>query len=293
MGLPRESFYASLRARAFAPFQDSVFFPYNISNCLARLLTAAGLRLHGEMSPRVRIRLIDPLVALATMLVCSLAVFGQNHEKPKAANSEHTYSARDLSGVWMERQNSIEFSSEQPPMQVWAEAKFKSAKPGYGPYATSDSQDPILKCLPPGVPRILLIPFPMQVVQIPGQIVMLFEYDHFVRQIYMDRRQHPRDLDPTWMGDSIGKWEGDTLVVDTVGLNDRTWLDQVGHPHSDALHVVERIRRADYNTLVDDITVDDPKAYTHPWKGQQVFQLRPSWRLMEYVCEDSMPEPRK
>ena len=74
---------------------------------------------------------------------------------------------------------------------------------------------------------------------------MLFEYDHFVRQIFTDGRKHPEDMVPSWMGDSIGKWEGDTLVVDSIGFNDKTWLDQVGHPHSEELHLVERIRRAE------------------------------------------------
>jgi hypothetical protein len=182
----------------------------------------------------------------------------------------------------------ITFSPKEPPLTPWAEAKFLAAKPGYGPRATAESQDPILKCLPPGVPRIMLIPFPMRIVQIPGEVIMLFEYDHYVRHIRMDRRQHAKGLDPTWMGDSIGWWEGDTLVVDTVGLNDKTWLDQVGHPHSDALHVVERIRRIDHDTLQDDLTIDDPRAYTKPWTGQQVFKLKPSWHLLEYICEANM-----
>jgi hypothetical protein len=195
---------------------------------------------------------------------------------------------RDLSGVWMGSQDAITFSAKEPPMQPWAEKKFLATKPGYGPRATPDSQDPILKCYPPGVPRILLIPFPMRIIQIPGQVIMLFEYDHFIRHIFLNRRQHPKDLNPTWMGDSIGWWEGDTLVVDTVGFNDKTWLDQVGHPHSDALHVIERIRRVDSYTLRDDITIDDPKAYTRAWSGQRIFKLKPGWHLMEYICEDNM-----
>jgi hypothetical protein len=178
-------------------------------------------------------------------------------------------------------------------MQPWAEARYKSAKAGYGPYASADSQDPVLRCVPPGIPRILLMPFPVQIIQSPGAVVMLFEYDHFIRQIYTDGRPHPKDLDPTWMGDSIGKWEGDTLVVDTVGLTDRTWLDQVGHPHSDSLHIVERIRRVDHDTIEDNITFHDPRAYKSSWTGQQVFKLRPNWRLAEYVCEDNMEGARK
>jgi len=89
------------------------------------------------------------------------------------------------------------------------------------------------------------------------------------------------------MGDSIGKWEGDTLVIDTVGFNDKTWLDRGGLPHSEDLHVVERIRRVDHDTLEIKITIDDPKAYTKTWGGQLIFQLKPDWNIMEFICEDN------
>jgi len=197
----------------------------------------------------------------------------------------------DFSGVWSAKQNTDTFGASGPSLQAWAEAKFKTVKPGYGPHATALSQDPLLGCLPPGFPRILLTPFPLQIVRARGEIIMLFEYDHYVRYIYTDQREHPKDLVPTWMGDSIGKWDRDTLTVDTVGLTDKSWLDQVGHPHSDALHVVERIRRIDHETLEDNLLFDDPKAFTKTWTGQQVFKLRPGWHLMEYVCEDHMAEP--
>ena len=132
----------------------------------------------------------------------------------------------------------------------------------------------------------------MQIVQSPTQVIMIFEYDHYVRQIYLDRRDHPKDLSPTWMGDSIGRWEGNTLVVDTTGFNGNSWLDQVGHPHSDALHLVERIRRVDHDTLQIDVTIDDPKVYTKPWTGQVVYKLRLGWQLIENVCEDNMDVPQ-
>jgi len=227
---------------------------------------------------------------LAAAALLTISAFAQNSSIQGSAKIQTGFSPRDLSGVWMERQNTITFSPQEPPLQHWAEEKYKSAKPGYGPRATADSQDPILSCLPPGVPRIMLIPFPMQVVQIPGELLMLFEYDHYIRHIHLDRREHPKDLDLTWMGDSIGWWEGNTLVVDTVGLNDKTWLDQVGHPHSDALHVIERLSRSDRDTLQDDVTIEDPKAYTKPWSGQQVFKRRPTWHLLEYVCADRTGE---
>jgi len=89
------------------------------------------------------------------------------------------------------------------------------------------------------------------------------------------------------MGDSIGKWEGDTLVVDSTGFNDKTWLDVSGHPHSEALHIVERMRRADHDTLMIDIAIDDPQAYTKPFKSQRKYILKPAWNIMEYICEDN------
>jgi hypothetical protein len=105
-------------------------------------------------------------------------------------------------------------------------------------------------------------------------------------QIFTDGRPHDTALGPLWMGDSIGHWEGDTLVTDTVNFNDKTWLDRIGHPHSDQLHVIERIRRVDRDHLVDEITIDDPKAYTKPWTGTIYFALKPKWTLAEEFCED-------
>ena len=227
-------------------------------------------------------------VLLALGLAASARSGGERTRTGVAADSH----ARELDGVWMERREAITFAPSDPPMQSWAAERYRAAKPGYGPHATANSQDPVLNCLPPGVPRILLMPFPMQVAQIPGEVLMIFEYDHFIREIYTDGRPHPKDLDPTWMGDSIGKWDGDALLVDTVGFNDKTWLDMVGHPHSDALHLTERIRRVDRTTLTDDVTITDPKAFTKPWSGQQIFELKPTWHLGEYICEDNMADPK-
>ena len=175
-------------------------------------------------------------------------------------------------------------------MTPWAVAKFKAAKPNVGPNAVTlaETNDPIVKCFPPGVPRIYLIRAePLEIMQAPGRVVMLFEYDHFVRHIFMDGRQHLKDLPGTWMGDSIGKWEGDTLVVDTTGFNDKTWLDNDGHPHTEDLHLLERIRRVNHDTLTIDLTIDDPKAYAKPWGGHFVYELKTGWDLGEMVCEDN------
>ena len=128
---------------------------------------------------------------------------------------------------------------------------------------------------------------PFEIIPIPGRMLIYYEYQHLVRQIHMDRSDSPADFIPTWMGDSIGKWEGDTLVVDTVGFVDKTRLDIVGLPHSDALHVVERMRRVSHDVLQVDITVDDPKMYAKPLTAQRIFDFKPGWEIGEWVCEEN------
>ena len=186
----------------------------------------------------------------------------------------------DLSGVWLVHEFQPDMSPKaKPPMQPWAEAKFKKANP--------ETNDPRLNCLPHGVPVFMYSVMPIEVIEIPGRVIMHLEDDSLLREIYIDGQQHPKSPDPTYNGHSVGKWEGDTLIVDTVGLKATTWLDHVGHPHSDALHVVERIRRVDRNTLVDDFTIDDPKAYTKTWTAQQIYDLKPDWQVVENVCEEN------
>jgi hypothetical protein len=152
------------------------------------------------------------------------------------------------------------------------------------------SNDPQAHCHLPGVPRAVYTPFPWQVVQKPGLVVFLYEYPHGIRIIHTDgSHQHPtgRDVLNTWMGDSVGHWDGDTLVVDTVNFNGRTRLDTIGHPHSDALHVIERFTRTDAAHIAYEVTIDDPKIFTKPWTNQRTFTLRTDWEIMEYSCEEN------
>jgi hypothetical protein len=234
---------------------------------------------------------VTRLGAPASLIVAGLFLGGVG----TSASRQHAATAArgDLSGVWAGPQNSLTFSTGEPPMRGPAQTAFNGTKPSYGPKAAPDSQDPVLVCLPPGMPRILLMPFPVKIIQLSDEVVMLFEYDHFQRQIFLNRAQHLKDLKPTYMGDSIGHWENGALVVDTVGLSEKSWLDQVGHPHSSALRLTERIRRVDHDTLADDLTFDDDKDYSHSWTGQQIFKLRPGWQLLEYVCEDHMDLPNR
>jgi hypothetical protein len=235
-------------------------------------------------------------LVLLTLFAFPSVLLAQGAKSPGTLVHRTATSRPDLTGIWQESSASVfelqwSDSRGQPlktlPMTPWAEEKFRTNRP-IGPYTSLNSNDPRVNCLPPGVPGIYTNAFPMEIFQIPGRVMMLFEYDHYVRQIFTDRRDHPKDVNPTWMGDSIGKWQGDTLVVDSVGFNDRTWLDVHGHPHSEALHVVERIRRVDHNTLMIEITLDDPKAYTTPLRTQRKLILKPAWNIMEFICEDNM-----
>ena len=148
--------------------------------------------------------------------------------------------------------------------------------------------DPMSRCLFPGVPRVNSSPYPMQIVQLPDMVTFLYEYMHNFRVIYTDGRRHPEGWEPALMGHSVGRWEGDTLVIETINLTDRTWLDDHGNRHSDAMKVTERWRRISANQLLYEETIDDPKFYTRPWTVSWDMNLAPEdWVIMEYACTDN------
>ena len=206
----------------------------------------------------------------------------------------------DLTGIWSPPRTPkgflpYNFSPEAPPpMQPWAVKRCELVGCGTGPLgrANDDNMDPYLtSCAPYGIPRLMNHVGPFEILQSKNRVLILFETTNAIRQIWMDGRGHPEDLDPSWLGHAIGHWEGTTLVVDTVGLTDKSWLDTAGYPHSDALHVVERIRRVDHDTLENTLTFDDPKTYTRPWSSTIVYKLRSGadWSLKEdIVCEDKI-----
>ena len=214
------------------------------------------------------------ILAAATFLFAAPAIFAQ------AANPSKPARAPDLTGVWMIDQfhPALFPKGTAPPFTPWAEAKFKAAD--------TKVNDPNLACLPHGIPRLMFVPLPMEIMQLPDKVLIYQEAGNQLRQIHMNRG-HNADLDPTYNGDSVGRWDGNTLVVDTIGFNDVTWLDHVGLPHTDALHVVERIHRVDHDTLVDDFTIEDPKAYTKTWTTSQMYHLKPGWEIAEYVCDNN------
>jgi len=240
----------------------------------------------------MRNRLTDSIVAAAVLLLSSAALaqtVGQPPPAKPTAEKSQPFNPHDLTGVWLigDGQNNQIYNQrgQEPPMTPETEAKY-TASHGTDYQAVQDATtDPVFNCDPYGTPRVYLYPHPFKIVHTPsGEIVFLMEVNHVFHEIYMDGREHPADPDPQWFGHSTGKWDGDTLVIDTVGFNDKTWLDRVGHPHSEALHTVERWRRTASDTLELNVTIDDPKAYTKPWSGQKIFKLRTGWDILESIC---------
>jgi hypothetical protein len=211
------------------------------------------------------------MIALPFMIACG------SHSAPANASPA---GPPDLNGVW-----SAPFTPDiskvlghQPPFTEYGAARFSKE---------DEIDDPLTKCLPIGPARgIQAGIMPFQIVQTPAVFTILFENQHTFRIIHTDGRSHPKDLDPTWFGDSIGKWDGDTLVVDTIGLDDRTWLDTAGHEHSDQLHLVERFQRVDGNTIKWTVTFEDSKYFSEPWSVTLPI-TRQNTEIMSYSCEEN------
>lgn len=193
----------------------------------------------------------------------------------------------DLSGVWNPnprflRDIAADLKAENVPLQPWAKAVFEQRVDG-----SQAGAEPDANCLPQGVPKIDTAPAPWKVVQTPNLIVVVYEAFNLWRQVFLDGRDFAPDLNPTWMGYSIGKWDGDTLVVESRGFNGKAWLDQLGRPSTDALHVTERFRRKDFGHLDIQVTIDDAKAYTKPWTVTYSATLLPEGELMEFICNEN------
>jgi len=167
------------------------------------------------------------------------------------------------------------------PYQEWAAKKVQEYRDRRG------IDDPSARCLLSGVPRITGMPFPFQITQVPGQVLFLYEAFHTFRIIPTDGRKHPDDLDQSFMGDSVAHFDKDTLVVDVIGFNNKTWLNGVGTFHSERLHVTERFNRVDYDTITYDVTMEDPEVFTGPWNQHSTIRLRPDDRVREYECAEN------
>jgi hypothetical protein len=200
----------------------------------------------------------------------------------------------DWSGMWENvswihftepRQDKKPLAPNPPPLNAEYAARFNAALDAAR--AGKPINDPTANCVWPGTPRIIVSPYPSEFLFTPGRVTIIYEYMSQVRRIRTDGSPHPANLDPSYNGDSIGHWEGGTLLVDTVGLRDDTMYENTGLPHSDALHVVERIHLIGPDELVDEITFTDPKALTRSWTANWHYKRHRDWTFLDYVCEEN------
>jgi hypothetical protein len=208
----------------------------------------------------------------------------------------------DLNGFW-QALNAAHWNLEAHSAMEGVPAGFSVVEGGTIPYQPAAlakrnenfknrmMDDPLRRCYMPGVPRAMYLPFPFEITQTPNHIFLAFEFAHATRTVFLDNAPHLEDLD-FWMGDARGKWEGDTLVVDTVSLGDKTWFDEAGNFHSDALKVTERFTPVDATHLTYEATIEDPKTFTRPWKISMPLykRLEKNLELLDYECAEHVYE---
>ena len=209
----------------------------------------------------------------------------------------------DMSGIWVATGAILLFEGEEAFAAARAADAAAGRPPGntgatppYKPEAEAQRQyflgrqgidDPMARCLLTGVPRINFRPLPIEILQLPDRVVMLYEIHHAFRIIPTDGRPPPEDAEPSYLGESVGHWEGDTFVVDVTSFNDKTWLTGVGTIHTEQLHVTERYTRDSFDTMRYEVTMEDPAVLTGPFTIRETFRLRPGERIREYECIES------
>ena len=240
----------------------------------------------------MRIRIYSStILAAAALAMLSLAppAAGQGRGGFKAPTGPAPRLANgkpDFSGVWQSPRMADVTQDmacckgvKDLPFTPWGKERWESYDAAKGDYAGS--------CLPFGLLRSVGGPHPIQIVQNDKYIAFLYEQNSWFHVTPIDGRAHPKDPDPTWFGNSVGRWEGDTLVIDTIAFNGKTRVDTIGHPHSDQLHTIERFKRRDMGHIDYVLTIDDPKTYTKPWDSVRIWTLHPEWEIMEYSCEEN------
>lgn len=235
--------------------------------------------------------LISTALTIALAMCAGATAFGQakgGYTAPRHPWEGHA----DLSGIWQAKANAgddvekliVDPANKKIPYLPGMAAKQKeNAK-------NKAKLDPVGKCYMPGIPRLMYINYPFQIFQTAKYIMIVSEFAHVYRQIFMDGSSHLDGLQ-FWLGDSRGHWDGDSLVVDVTDFNDETWFDKVGDYHSDQLHVEERFTRTGPDVLTYEATITDPKVYSKPWKISVPLALHkePNFRLLEYECQDLAP----
>lgn len=240
-------------------------------------------------------RLACSFTVLGAVLILGPNTFAQTGKPSEAAKTQDAPLSHDLSGVWMQYpqgdlpgtpgMNTVN-QRFRPPLTPWGQARLDAARPLVGPKAIPGVENsPTLRCDPDGPPKLLNHPNPFEIVQIPGRVFMFFEEQHIWRTIWADGRPLPKDPDPSYLGYAVGKWEGDTFVVETIGFNDKAWADAYGNPRSEQMHLTERYRRLNHDTLELQVIIDDPKSYTKVWESPpKLHKLEPAWEIAEWFC---------
>ena len=240
------------------------------------------------------------LILIAAVLGASAPAVAQPAAKTAVASLPAD--PRDLSGVWMNDNTLDEKLKREGLKRLPAGAPEPLPGAGNLPAFTPEYQQ-VFKdaeakraklaegaeyCKWPGMPRIMTYPYPLEILHTPGRVTFIFEAESQVRRIFLDRSEHLPDdeLDPSYNGDSIGRWEGNVLVVETIGFNTETTFGR-NWPHSDKMKITERIFYVDADTIHDQLTIEDPLALTRPWKQTIVYSKRPDWRIKEYSCQEN------
>jgi hypothetical protein len=235
------------------------------------------------------------LFAMLGFFSTGFAQYGSGQPVELKAYENGPAPTKDLTGVWTRVRPDDKFYSgstwtaEPPKLTDWGQERFDTAKnSNAGGFALGETNDPVLtRCYPPGVPRVYFHPYPFEVVYTEKQTILLYEYDHTIRRIFTDGRANPEDPVALWLGNSVGAWEDDTtFVVNTVGIDERTWMDRTGVQHSDQMRVTETFRRIDNLNLEIDVVIEDPIALAEPWVAETHYLklAPPSWELSEISC---------
>jgi hypothetical protein len=239
-------------------------------------------------------RFMNSVVATVLVLIFACSVSGQGQrgggQRGGGANPPPgpPHDPKDLQGIWVRRGGYLGLSQTPPTFTAEGQKRFDANKPSYGPRAIPPAlgNDPMGNCDPLGIPRLLLLennPGDFEFIQIPGRVLQIFDRHHVHRIIWTDARALPTEPDPRMLGWSVGRWEGDTFVVESNGFDERTWLDHFGYPHSDEMRLEERYRRLDRDNMQLVITLTDPKIYTQPWVSEtKNLRLSP---LKDFVDE--------
>lgn len=227
------------------------------------------------------------IAAAALISMASLAAAQPRRPEPPSGPAPRLANGKpDFSGVW-QSPRMADVTQDMPcckgvkelPFTPWGKQQWDSYDAAKGDYTGS--------CLPFGLLRSVGGPHPIQIVQNDKYLAMLFEQNSWFHVTPIDGRPHLKDPDPTWFGSSVGRWEGDTLVIDSIAFNGKIRIDTIGHPVSDQLHTIERFKRRDLGHIDYVLTIDDPKTFTKPWDSVRTWTLRPDWEIMEYSCEEN------